>query len=344
MKKLRLFAGAVAFVASLAGTATAFAQDVTPTGTWRWAHFSAEAWGASQADKLFVEELGRLTDGKLRARFYWSGAMGSGNELLELTANKAVDVGSFVPAYFPGQMPLMGLVNSIPLTFEDPIVAMETQQYLVKNNPHFQEELKRNNVYPILFHGLAPYRLQCTKPVRKLEDIRGLRVRTFGEWPPVMFQQLGAVPVNIGMVEVYESLQRGSLDCAYLSTEGAGFLKIGEVAKYWSDINLGAIAAYSSFVAHDTYESWSPEFKQIIDEAAAVAEQFEKDDFVKLEEQTMEAAKAMGVEFVPFEDMDRLREAVPNFLDAWEKAMCERGICEAAQSTVADIRKILDAL
>ena len=201
MKLTRLIAGAAFCVAAFGAVQPASAED--PSGTWRWAHFSAEAWGSSQADKLFAEELKELTDGKLDTRFYWAGAMGSGTELLELTANNAVDVGSFVPSYFPGQMPLMSLVNSIPLTFTDPVVAMEVQQKLAMDNPYFQEELKKNKVYPILFHGLAPYRLQCTTPVRKIEDIKGLRVRTFGEWPPKMFEQLGAVPVNIGMVEVW---------------------------------------------------------------------------------------------------------------------------------------------
>tara|TARA_B100000378_G_scaffold219393_1_gene182701 strand:- start:67 stop:1095 length:1029 start_codon:yes stop_codon:yes gene_type:complete len=339
MKLTRLIAGAALCVAAFGAAQPASAED--PSGTWRWAHFSAEAWGSSQADKLFAEELKKLTDGKLDTRFYWAGAMGSGTELLELTANNAVDVGSFVPSYFPGQMPLMSLVNSIPLTFTDPVVAMEVQQKLAMDNPYFQEELKKNKVYPIVFHGLAPYRLQCTTPVRKIEDIKGLRVRTFGEWPPKMFEQLGAVPVNIGMVEVYEALQRGSLDCAYLSVEGAGFLKIGEVAKYWSDINLGAIAAYSSFVSYDTYQSWSDEFKAKVAEAASVAEAFEKESFARLEKSTMEEAAGLGVEFVKFEDMDKVNEVVPNMLDAWVKSMCGMDMCEAAESTVAEIRSMI---
>ncbi|OHZ00445.1 hypothetical protein BC443_16740 [Salinicola sp. MIT1003] len=269
--------------------------------------------------------------------------MGGGNELLELTANGAVDVGSFVPAYYPGQMPLMSLVNSLPLTWDDPILAMETQKYLAENNSYVKDELEENNLHPILFHGLPPYRLQCTEPVRSIEDIEGLRVRTFGEWPPIMFEKLGAVPVNIAMTEVYEGLQRGSLDCSYLSIEGAGFLKIAEVAPYWSDINLGAIAAFTSFVSKDTYESWSPEFKQILDEAADVAEAYEKEEFAKLEQQTLESAQETGVEIVHFEDQDKLDEAVPNLLDAWEEDMCENGQCEAAKSVVADIRKFMDS-
>lgn len=123
--------------------------------------------------------------------------------------------------------------------------------------------------------------------------------------------------------------------------EGAGFLKIGEVAKYWSDINLGAIAAYSSFVSYDTYEGWSDEFKAAVAESAAVAEAFEKESFARLEEATMEEAAELGVEFIEFEDMDKVNEVVPNMLDAWAESMCGMEMCEAAESTVAEIRSVL---
>lgn len=308
--------------------------------TLRWAHFSAEAWGSSQADKLFAKEVEERTNGKVRAQFFWSGAMGGPAELVELTSSGAVDVGSFVPSYYPAQFPLLSLVNSLPLTWEDPVLAMETQKYLALNNPHVIKELETTGFVPILFHGLAPYRLQCTKPVRRIEDLKGLRIRTFGDWPPFMFERLGAVPVNVAMTEVYEGLQRGTLDCAYNSTESAGFLKLAEVAKYWSDINLGAIAAYSSFVGRSTYDRWPDELKTIMKEAAEIAEAYEKEEFAKLEEKYLNEALQNRIEYIKFEDQEKLSEVLPNMLDTWEKTMCERGMCEAAQSVVADIRKL----
>lgn len=318
----------------------AAAQDAIPSMNLRWAHFSAEAWGSSQADKLFAKEVEERTGGKVKAQFYWSGAMGGPAELPQLTVTGAVDVGSFVPSYYPAEFPLMSLVNSLPLTWDDPVLAMETQKYLALNNPYVKEELERNGFVPILFHGLAPYRLQCTKLVRKIEDIKGLRIRTFGDWPPYMFEKLGAIPVNVAMTEVYEGMQRGTLDCAYNSTESAGFLKLAEVAKYWSDINMGAIAAYSSFVGRKTYDAWPDELKAIMKDAADIAEAYEKKEFAALEEKYLKEAQAAGIEYVHFEDQDRLSEVVPNMLETWEKTMCDKGMCDAAKSVVADIRKL----
>lgn len=313
-----------------------------PSGTWNVGHFSAEAWSSSQVDVMFMRDIAERTDGRIQARFHWAGAMGSGTELLELTAAGAVDVGTIVPGFFPGQMPLLALPSSLPLTWDDPLLATGVMQYLVHNNEHIRDELARNNIWPILFHVLPAYRLQCTVPVRSLDDLKGLRVRTFGEWPPQMFQHLGAVPVNIAMTEVYEGLQRGSLDCAYLSVEGAGAFKIAEVAKFWSDINLGSFGGYPLFVAKDRYDSWSDEFRRILSDAAMAAQTHEGTYYQQLEDETLAAVQAAGVEVVHFVDQDRLREVTPNFLDTWVAAMCGRNLCPQAESVAADVRTVME--
>ena len=94
-------------------------------------------------------------------------------------------------------------------------------------------------------------------------------------------------------------------------------------------------------MSYDTYQSWSDEFKAKVAEAASVAEAFEKESFARLEKSTMEEAAGLGVEFVKFEDMDKVNEVVPNMLDAWVKSMCGMDMCEAAESTVAEIRSMI---
>ncbi|WP_320177826.1 C4-dicarboxylate TRAP transporter substrate-binding protein [Roseovarius pacificus] len=335
LTKIAAMAGAMLFGAA------ASAEEM-PSGTWNVGHFSTESWSSSKVDVLFMKEVEDRTDGALKARFHWAGAMGSGTELLELTSAGAVDIGSIVPSYYPGQMPLLSLPSSLPLTWEDPVLARAVMQGLARDNEHILSELERNNVWPILFHVLPAYRLQCTKPVQTLEDLKGLRVRTFGEWPPQMFQELGAVPVNIAFTEVYEALQRGSLDCSYLSIEGAGAMKIAEVAKYWSDINLGSFGGYPLFVAKDRYDSWPEEFRQVLTDAARVAEDFERSNYQVLEDQTLESVQEAGVELVTFSDQSKLSEVTSNYLSKWVEAMCDRDLCGEAKDVEADVTEIME--
>ncbi|MBY5989137.1 C4-dicarboxylate TRAP transporter substrate-binding protein [Roseovarius atlanticus] len=322
--------------------APALAEPDIESQTWRWGHFSSELWGSSKADVRFAETLNEKTGGAIDVQFFWSGSMGSTSELLELTRAKAVTVGSIGPAYYPGQLPLSGLLNGLPLTWYDAGEAMRIQAELIRTNPYIQNELEENGIHPILSHGLPPYRLQCKSPVRKLEDLDGLRVRTFGEWLPVVFETLGAIPVNTAMTDIYESIHRGSLDCALLSVEAASIFNVAEVAPYWSTINFGAFAGYSAFVAQDIWDSWPEDFQSLVQQTATETETFEISQFAPLEDAAYETAKSMNVQVVEFEEQQALQDAVPDLLSEWQKQMCQRDLCDAAKSIVADVRRLME--
>ena len=332
-KGLGLLAGTF-FAAMIAQAGNAFENQ-----NLRWGHFAPAEWGAAQAEQLMTEEIERLTDGAVKIRIFWSGAIGGFGELMELTQSGAVDIGSFVPTYHPSQWPMMGPINSLPLVWNDPVLAMELQAHLIENNAAIQAELENNGVMPIALHGLPPYRLQCTSPVRTIADLEGKRIRTFGEWPPYIFEELGAIPVNIPLGEVYEALQRGSIDCGYNPNENAGFLRLYEVAKYWSDINLGAIAGFTAFTSRENWEAKSDELRAAFVEARATAEAFEKGNFAKLEEKFLGIAKQNGVEYIAFEEQEELNARFPDMIQVWEDRMCETAaLCDDARSVAADMR------
>lgn len=327
---------------AIAMTGAAKAQSDIPNMTLRWAHFAPAAWGSAQADALFAKEVEKRTGGKVKIQFFWSGSLGGPNELMEMVRSGAVDFASFPPTYYPSQWPMFGLTNSLPMTWGDASLAMDVQDYQIKNNKAVQDELKKNGLKVVLIHGIPPYRLQCTSPIRTMADLKGKRIRTFGDWPPYVMEKVGAVPVNVTLNEVYEGLQRGTLDCGYNPNENAGFLKLYEVAKNWSDINFGAIAGYSSFTSAGKWEKWPDSLKKIMQEAYDVAVEFEKSNFAKLEEKHLADAKAAGAEYVNFKEQDKLNATFPDMLKTWEEAMCRQGMCEEAKSVVADTKKVME--
>ena len=338
----RVVAGAISLaIGSMAFFQGAAAQGDIPKMTLRWAHFAPDTWGSAQAEALFAKEIEKRTQGKVKIQFFWSGSLGGPAELMEMVQSGAVDFASFPPTYYPAQWPLLGLTNSLPMVWDNAPLAMDVQEYQLRHNKAVQDELKKNGLKIVLIHGLPPYRLQCTSPIRTLEDLKGKRIRTFGDWPPYIMERLGAVPVNITLGEVYEALQRGTLDCAYNPNENAGFLKLAEVAKFWSDINFGAIAAYSSFTSIKKWDSWPESLRKIMQEAYDVAVKFEKENFKPLEEKHLANAKAAGVEYVHFEEQDKLNQMFPDMLGVWEKTICERGLCEEAKSVIADTKKVM---
>lgn len=334
---------AAAAVLALAAVAPANASDL-PRMSLNLAHFAPSTWASSQNDQWFIDQLAERSDGRITGQVFWAGSLGSAMEIIDLTASGAVELGATAPAYFPSQLPISGMTNAIPGLFVDPIIAMDVKSYLMANDPAFQAELRANNIWPVVEHGLMPYRLQCNRPVTTLEDLQGLRVRSFGALNPVMLEALGMVPVNMLLPEVYEGLARGSIDCAFFMEELAVVLRLHEVAKHWSDINFGAFTAYPTYAAYSNFMDggWPEPVVALMREVAAEAREREMRTLFEAEEAARATALAAGVTFHEFADQDRLWEVAPDMLALWREDALTKGVsAEDADRIVETIRRLV---
>jgi len=89
-----------------------------------------------------------------------------------------------------------------------------------------------NEFHPLAFCASTPNVIgTLTKPVRTLEDLKGLKIRGTGRIGDIV-KALGATPMPIEMVDLYEALRRGVLDGNLGSAEQLEGFKIGELLKY----------------------------------------------------------------------------------------------------------------
>jgi TRAP-type C4-dicarboxylate transport system substrate-binding protein len=72
----------------------------------------------------------------------------------------------------------------------------------------------------------------CTTPRTGLSDFRGAQTRVAGELPAEQVQALGMAPVSTAYTEVYEALQRGTVDCAATGLRVGDLGGFMELAKY----------------------------------------------------------------------------------------------------------------
>lgn len=84
---------------------------------------------------------------------------------------------------------------------------------------YFVERHKKINMMLIGTWLYDPFYLYVKKPVKGLEDLKGLKMRTAAKYDKMMLK-LGMIPVTVSFGEVYTSLQRGVVD-------GTGWPTIG---------------------------------------------------------------------------------------------------------------------
>ena len=104
------------------------------------------------------------------------------------------------------------------------------------------------------------------KPVRKPEDMKGLKLRVSGRIESMTLKALGAAPVSMPSAEVFMALKRGTVDglMSYPGTVGARRLE--GIIKYCT---LGNFGAYTTpiFTTRDRWDSWPQDVKDILIDA-----------------------------------------------------------------------------
>lgn len=277
-----------------------------------------------QPPEFFGKRLAKETGGKVKVQYYYSGALGKANELLDLVRTGAIDMGAIVQGYFTCALPFVAMSNSLPMTFFDPEQAMNAASDLEQTNQSQIDELRQNNVKFLVHRYLPNYKLICTKPVRTMADLQKLKVRAFGNYMPKMFAAIGVTPVNVLPTGNYEALKRGSMDCSYLTNANFLVYKLHEVAKYIIDVKFGGIHAFPLAMNLKTFEALPKETQEVMIRVGKEATKFATDQTEAIEAAVLETMLSQGAELIKFEEHDKLVKAVPNMVDLWVDAQSDK--------------------
>jgi len=300
-----------------------WAEDY-PKMKLRYANFLPANTPRSKVDIFVANELTKRTNGRIQVEIYHSETLGQTTEMIDLVGGGAVDFGNFPDAYNFSRLPMNAFFNT-PIIYRDNVIAAKMAKLGYQTQSKVREDMQKNNLHPIFFSALNAYRLISKNPIRTLEDIKGLKIRTFGAVNPKMFKALGAVPVSMVVTDAYEGLKRGTIDAVYLTWTGFYVFKLFEAAKYISDVNFGAISGYQTYVNLDLWKSWPPKLKTLFNQITLEAEQLSDNTVGEFDQKALALMIAAGAELIHFEDQQQLKEAVPDTINLVEESVARVG-------------------
>lgn len=270
------------------------------------AHFLPEAFPPNKAEKAFAKHLNEATNGEITVSIAFGGQLGGVREMLDYVSNRVVDLAAMPVNHFASQLPGAGAFD-MPLAYETPEQVAALYKKAMTTLPLAKATYEKAGVTPFMFRGLDPYLLLCTKPVSKVADFEGLRIRTYGSAVPAIFKGLGAVPVNLLTSETYEAFQRGTVDCVYFSRVGHLVFKTYEVAKYKIDFEFGAVGSYIGYINNDVLNAMTDEQRAAFWEASEIGEKVALQVTAGMQAKADEVFGAK-LETMTIEDGDKIRE------------------------------------
>ena len=335
-----LKAGLVGLAVLVAGSMQAQAEDY-PEITFRYATGFPKVVYMNGPAMWFAEELEKRSGGKMKMKMHFGGALGKSNEILDLVSKGAIDMGSVVQGYFTSALPFGAMTNSLPMTFFDGEAVMRSAMKMDMENPDQIAEYERNNIKPLINRYLPNYKLICTKPVKTVKDLEGLKIRTFGNYMPKMFAALKATPVNVLPVEMYEALKRGSMDCSYLTYPFFVVFKLYEVAPYVIDVKFGGINAYYLAMNKRKFDGLPKNVQDLLVAVGAEATEWGVADTKKVDAAAKQQLVEKGATIIVFEEQQKLEDTVPDMIDEWIAEMAKLGKEKEAMAYAAAVRKDL---
>ncbi|MCY4232028.1 MAG: TRAP transporter substrate-binding protein DctP [Alphaproteobacteria bacterium] len=301
----------------------------------RWGHYLPNS-GFVQIEKDFARKIEERTDGQVKIEITFAGGLGKGPEVAMLAGRGAIDMASVAPGYYPDQL-LFWKACQIPFIFNEPKQAIDILYKSYQEFPTFKEELDRMNVIYLFQQPLGSYYMTGPDPnCDTVEGLAGKKIRSFGADLPKMHAAIGAVPVTVRPTEVYEALQRGTIDYSFLNVGNVESLRLYEPGKY----NCGTVMTIAGHLIVIGKRSWEKLPADVQDIFMDQARKSQRDYLDWLETGTAASItkieKAGGVfkEF-PATELAKWMDATPDLLKGWEESMAGRGLGEQADQVAA---------
>ena len=174
----------------------------------------------------FTKRLNKDLAGKAEITYYGGGTLLTAPKMAAGLTSGIADIGLAHVGYTRGRFPVMEIFG-LPIGCSSPWIGTH-----VVNDFYAQFKIKEwDNYHPLIFSTSSPTVLQTiAKEVKTLDDIKGLKIRSTGRVADIV-KALGAVPVPIEMMDMYESLRRGVIDGNMAPMEQLKGWKTGELIK-----------------------------------------------------------------------------------------------------------------
>ena len=248
---LTTLAGACAAPAPVASVTLKYADQNSETG-----------WEGAQAAVPWLKQMETATKGAVKFQGFFSQSLFKGVDAWESLKTGQADAAWCFHGYWANLTPLADVIALPFLPVPSAEKGSEVLWKLYEKYPSIQKQFEANKV--VLTWTSNPYFLATrSKQVKTLDDIKGLKIRTTGGPPTDMIKALGAVPIAMGMPDVYLNLEKGVIDGALLPWEATYSFKLYEVVKYITHAPFHCVYFTQSFNIK-SWNSLSPDVQKQI--------------------------------------------------------------------------------
>lgn len=271
----------------------------------------------------WCKDVEKVTNGKVKVNYYPGAQLTPPTQTYDSVVKGIADIGLSIFGYTMGKFPMMTAID-LPLGYKSGYVATKLiNAYYNKFKPKELDEVK-----VMYLHAHGPGFVNTKKPVNKLEDMKGLKLRATGQTAQLA-KALGSAPVGMPITESYDALSKGVVDGILCPFDGLKVWKLDEVVGSTTrDFGCAYSSGFFVVMNKNKWNSIPPEAQAAIEKLNQ--EYIEKQGRLwdEIDEEGYNLTKQRGNKVIdlPPEEMARWVNAARPVIDDYIKVLKNKGL------------------
>jgi len=271
----------------------------------------------------FAKRVAEVTNNQVQVAIHPAGALGvKANESVRALEDGAVAMAEFAGFQNVGDIPLLGM-ESLPFLVDN-YDELRTMHDIAR--PAWAAALAKRNQKLLYSVPWPSQNFFLKKQVRSIDDLKGVRMRTYDRNTAEMVTKLGMVPQQLNNPDIVPALASGRLDAVMTSGTTAVAQKYWEFLKHTYTTNH-LWASNLMVIGGGAWKKLTPQQQAAIEKLATEMEpgfwNVSKGEHTQRMEQLVK--NGMSVEAAPKELLERMRTVTRPMWDAFGQAAGPEG-------------------
>lgn len=212
----------------------------------------------------FAETVSKRTEGTLTIKIFPAGSLVKGMEELDALKTGSIDLSLFTDPWHQGSIPLLG-IETLPFLYKDERGVQRALKAGVGNA--LRKEFLKHNIVALDWLSWGFLELYGKSDFTDPKNLKGMKIRTPSDIVAQTIKQFGASPAFIATAEVFQAVQRGTIDGMVTSMTAFYARKFYEIAKFGSLVYMWGNPA-TLVVSKVSWDKLPPEWQKILQEEA----------------------------------------------------------------------------
>jgi TRAP-type C4-dicarboxylate transport system substrate-binding protein len=212
-----------------------------------------------------VEEVKKRTDGRVQIAVFPGASLCKPTQQYECAKSGIADLAWGVTGWTPGRFPMTSVIE---LPFLVRTAAVSAQILADLWEPYLQREY--DDVHVLYLHTPPAVHINThSKPIRVMDDFKGMKIRIPTALMGTLLETLGATPIGMPANEIYQNMANRLLDGFSMPFEALPPFRLHEVSKYHTEVWISGSAAFAMFMNKARYASLPADVRQVLDDTTA---------------------------------------------------------------------------